>query len=175
MLMDEGLDTVPILLAKKIPIEPGETGESLEKKLAPLGAELLLQTLAAWEQNRLRPRPQDDSRATSAPRLRKEDARVDWSRRAEEIECRIRAFIPWPVAFTAIKGTTVKIFEAAIAPSENASPGETRSVDRQGILVACGSGTSLRLLVCQAEGGRRMAAAEFARGRRLTPGDLWGE
>jgi methionyl-tRNA formyltransferase len=173
MLMDEGLDTGPILLTKKIPIDLEDTGESLETKLAPMGAELLVVTLAAWEAGRITPQPQDDSRATKAPLIKKEHGRVDWSLDAKEIACRVRAFIPWPVAHAEIEGKKVKIFETAIAAQSSGSPGETLSIDNNGVTIACGSGTSIRLIEVQAEGKKRMAADAFARGQRIAPGKFW--
>ncbi|MFQ5792119.1 MAG: methionyl-tRNA formyltransferase, partial [Acidobacteriota bacterium] len=174
MLMDEGLDTGPILLQRQIPIEPQDTGESLEQKLARLGAKLLLETLAAWEQERLTPQPQDDSRATLAPRIKKEDARIDWNRTAETIECAARGFIPWPVAHTQLRGTLVRIWRATVAPPGEGRPGATLAISSDGVLVGCGLGTRLLLLEVQAEGKKRMAADAFARGRRLALGDRWG-
>jgi methionyl-tRNA formyltransferase len=173
MLMDEGLDTGPILHIRKVPIDPEDTGDSLESKLAPLGAELLLETLEAWEAGRIEPKPQDDTRATKAPLIKKEHARVDWKLDAEEIAWRVRAFIPWPVAFAELEGTKVKIFKAAVADPSGGSPGETLTVENEGITVACGSGTCLRLLEVQAEGKKRMAAGAFARGQRITTARLW--
>jgi methionyl-tRNA formyltransferase len=173
MLMDEGMDTGPSLLTRKISIGPEDTGKSLGAKMAPLGADLLLETLEAWEHGKITPQPQDDSRATKAPIIKKEHARVDWNLRAEEIECRIRAFIPWPVAYAELDGTTVKVHKAKVGPSSTEPAGETRAVEKQGIVVACGFGTSLRLVEVQAQGKNKMAADTFARGQRITPGTLW--
>lgn len=174
MLMDEGLDTGAILLQKKIPIEPRDTGTILEDKLALLGAELILDTLDGWKAESIEPIPQDDSRATLAPRIKQDDALVDWQKPAVEIERAIRGFNPWPVAHTTLRGKTVKLWSAAVTPPGEASPAETISVGPDGILVGCGEGTRLRLLELQAEGKRRMAAAAFARGQRLAAGDQWG-
>jgi methionyl-tRNA formyltransferase len=173
MLMDEGLDTGPILLTREIPIDPEDTGESLETKLAPIGAELLIETLESWEAGDIAPQPQDDSQATKAPLIKKEHARVDWSLDAKEIACRVRAFIPWPVAHAELEGTKVKIYKAEVADQPSASVGKTLSVDDEGITVSCGSGTSVRLIEVQAEGKKRMAADAFARGQRITPGKFW--
>jgi methionyl-tRNA formyltransferase len=173
MLMDEGLDTGPMLLKTKIAIEPEDTGGSLEEKLAPVGAELLLKTLASWAQDELTPEPQDDSFATLAPRIKKEDARIDWNLTAEEIACRIRAFRPWPVAFSKLDGKTVKIFESLVEPTGRGNPGQISAIEKDGIVVGCGSGTRLRILELQAEGKKRMAASDFARGQRLAPGMKW--
>jgi methionyl-tRNA formyltransferase len=173
MLMDEGLDTGPILLKTKLPIEPDDTGETLESKLAPLGAELLLETLGSWQTGSISPQPQDDSLATLAPRIKKEDARVDWNLIAGEISCRVRGFVPWPIAFADLEGTNVKIHKSEVATPGKASPGETLAVDKGGVVVGCGNRTRLRLIEVQAEGKKRMAADAFARGQRLAVGTMW--
>ena len=179
MLMDEGLDTGAILLQKRTAIEPDDTSALLEQRLALLGAELLLETLAGWEANTIAPRPQDDSRATLAPRIKVEDALVDWSRSSGEIERAIRGFNPWPVAHTTLRGQTVKHWGAAVEPVVNhggplGEPGEIVSISSEGILVRCGGSSLLRLSELQAEGKKRMAADAFARGQRLTAGVRWG-
>ena len=175
MLMDEGLDTGAILLQKTIPIEPEDTGATLEDKLALLGAELIGETLTGWQEATITPRPQDDSRATLAPRIKTEDALVDWTQSAGEMECRIRGFNPWPVAHTTLRGKAVKLWRARVAPSADVSPGETAAVTPDGILVGCGGGTQLCLLEIQIEGRKRMTAQAFARGQRLTAGERWGD
>jgi methionyl-tRNA formyltransferase len=174
MLMDEGLDTGPVLLERKLPIDPEDTGASLEAKLAPLGAELLLETLEALAAGSISPRAQDDSRASLAPRIKKEDARIDWNQPAEAIERRVRAFIPWPVAFTELEGKEIKIHQSRLEPPGEGSPGETLITDREGVVLGCGKGTRLRLLQVQAQGKKSMAAADFSRGQRLTVGTFWG-
>jgi methionyl-tRNA formyltransferase len=175
MLMDEGLDTGPVLLERRLPIEAEDTGATLEAKLAPLGAELLLETLDAWAAGNVSPRAQDDARASLAPRIKKEDARIDWSQSAKEIERRVRAFIPWPVAFTELDGKEIKVYRSSLEPPGEASPGETVSIDREGVVVGCGGGTRLRLLQVQAQGKKQMAATDFSRGQRLAVGTRWGE
>ena len=175
MLMDEGLDTGAILLQEKLPIEPDDTSATLEDKLAELGADLILETLDGWKAESIQAIPQDDGKATLAPRIKQNDAVVDWNGTAEEIERAIRGFIPWPVAHTTLHGKNVKLWSAAVTPSGDAAAGETISVGPEGILVGCGGGTRLRLLELQAEGKKRMAAAPFARGQHLSPGDRWGD
>jgi methionyl-tRNA formyltransferase len=174
MLMDEGMDTGPSLLRRTMPIDPGDTGESLSEKMAPMGAELLLETLEGWESGAITPQPQDDSLVTKAPLIKKEHARIDWSLEAHDIERRIRAFIPWPVAYAELEGATVKVHKAMVdATSSSGSPGETLKISHDGIVVACGSDTSLRLIEVQAQGKKKMAADAFARGQRIVPGTLW--
>lgn len=174
MLMDEGMDTGPILLQRKTPIRPEDTGERLEGRLAAIGAELLMETLEGWESGTLAPTPQDASKATLAPRIKKENALIDWNLTAPEIERRVRGFNPWPVAFSYLRDVEIKIWMASPAGGVSGAPGETLAIERDGVLVACGSNTGLRLLEVQAEGKRRLGAAQFARGFRLAPGDRWG-
>jgi methionyl-tRNA formyltransferase len=174
MLMDEGMDTGPILLQRKTPIRPEDTGQSLEVRLAILGAELLMETVAAWEAGALKPIPQDSDRATLAPRIKKQDALIDWTLTAREIERRVRGFIPWPVAHSSLRGVEVKIWSASAVDGVSGTPGETLSIERDSVLVASGSASALRLRELQAEGKRRMSAGELARGFRLTPGERWG-
>jgi methionyl-tRNA formyltransferase len=174
MLMDEGMDTGPILLQRKTPIRPEDTGQSLEVRLAILGAELLMETVAAWEAGALQPIPQDSDRATLAPRIKKQDALIDWTLSAGEIERRVRGFIPWPVAHSSLRGVEVKIWSASAVEGVSGTPGETLSIERDSVLVASGSASALRLRELQAEGKRRMSAGEFARGFRLATGERWG-
>ena len=172
MLIDEGLDTGPTLLARATPIGPEETAPELEARLGPLGAQLLLETLDGLERGTLAPRPQDHARATLAPILRKEDARIDWARPAEEIARRVRGLLPWPGTVTTIAGGELKVLRARVEPGTgtDAPPGTVLAVDREGLLVAAGAGTRLRLLDVQPESRRPMAAAAFAAGARLPPG-----
>jgi methionyl-tRNA formyltransferase len=180
MLIDEGLDTGPILLARSLAIGPEETAEELEPRLARLGADLLLETVRGLAEGTVVPRPQDHSRATQAPMLRKEDGRIDWSRPALVLARRVRAFEPWPGSTTTLEGKGVKVVRARVAepgagepgPAEKdeGGPGSVTAVDREGIVVACGDGTRLRLLDVQPESRRAMSAAAFAAGARLRPG-----
>jgi methionyl-tRNA formyltransferase len=180
MLMDEGLDTGAILLQKRIAIEPDDTSATLEDKLSVLGAELLLETLEGWQANTISPLPQDDSRATLAPRIKVLDALVDWSRPAAEIERSVRGFDPWPIAHTTLRGKTVKLRRATVDSSGSpeagiGEPGEILSISREGIVVRCGGESILRLGELQVEGKKRMAADAFARGQRLATGVRFGD
>jgi methionyl-tRNA formyltransferase len=171
MLIDEGLDTGPTLLARGTPIGLEETAAELEPRLARLGAEVLLETVRGLAEGRLAPTPQDASRATLAPLLKKEDGRLDWARSALELRCRIRGFQPWPGAFATWRGRTVKVLKARPEAGGQAPPGTVLDVGRDGVLVACGEGTALRLLEVQPESGRPMPASAFASGQRLRAGD----
>ncbi len=178
MLMDAGLDTGPILLQKKMAIQEEDTGGSLETKLAPIGAELLLETLSRWERGELTPVPQDDAKATLAPRIKKEDALVDWSIPAAEIERKVRAFDPWPVAFVPLRGgVSLRIWKTRVAPPTETSvagPGRILHIERDALVVACGGRTALIVDEVQPAGKERMSASAFARGKRLAPGDFLG-
>ncbi len=175
MLMDEGLDTGAILLQEKLSIQPHDTSRTLEDKLAQVGADLILETLGRWEAGSIAPIPQDNARATLAPRIKQVDALVNWNQTAVEIERALRGFIPWPVAHTTLGSKKIKLWSAAVAPSGEGATGETISMEPEGILVGCGGATRLLLVELQAEGKKRVAAAAFARGQRLSSGDRWGE
>jgi methionyl-tRNA formyltransferase len=176
MLIDEGLDTGPTLLARATPIGPGETAAELEPRLARLGAEVLLETVRGLEQGSLVPLPQDHARATLAPLLKKEDGRIAWSAPAATIACRARGFFPWPGAFTFHEGRLLKALRVGEATSGTAGvdPGTVAALDRDGVTVACGGGSALRLLEVQPESRRAMPAAAWAAGARLRPGARLG-
>jgi len=172
MQIDEGLDTGPLLLARTLAIGPDETAAELEERLARLGGELLVETLAGLEKGSLQPMPQDAGRATHAPLLKKEDGRVDWSRPAHAIACRARGFHPWPGAFTGHAGRLVKLLRVREGPlaATAAEPGQVTQVETAGVFVACGGGSSLRLEEVQPESRRAMPAFAWAQGARLGPG-----
>jgi methionyl-tRNA formyltransferase len=178
MLMDAGLDTGPILLQRKVAIDDSDTGGSLEAQLAPLGAELLLETLDRWGRGEIHPIPQADAEATLAPRIKKEDALVEWSRPAREIHQRVRAFDPWPVAFVPLPGGAAlriwKTREVASGLAGDLPPGHIVRAEGDSLVVACGGRTALLVDEVQPAGKDRMTAAAFARGRRLGPGDALG-
>jgi methionyl-tRNA formyltransferase len=175
MLLDEGMDTGPLLLRRETPIGSDETAGELEPRLAALGAALLLETLEGLRQGTLRPTPQDASAATLAPILRKQDGHVDWSSDAAALGRRVRGFSPWPGTFTAWSGATLKLLRAMPAEGfTQASPGEVAWVDRSGVTVACGGGTLLQLLEVQPESRKAMSAAAWATGARLAPGARLG-
>jgi methionyl-tRNA formyltransferase len=176
MQIDEGLDTGPLLLARALPIGPDETAAELEPRLARLGGELLVETLAGLERGALQPVPQDASRATHARLLKKEDGRVDWSLPARAIACRARGFHPWPGAFTRHAGRLVKLLRVreATPVTGSAEPGEVLRVAPAGIAVACGAQTTLLLEEVQPESRRAMRAGEWAQGARLLAGERLG-
>jgi methionyl-tRNA formyltransferase len=172
MLIDEGLDTGPTLLARPLAIGPEETAPELEARLGPLGAAVLLETLDALAARRIVPQPQDHARATLAPILRKEDGRIEWTRPAEEIARRVRGLLPWPGTVTTWTGGELKVLRAR-AEAEGAGeapPGTVLAVERDALVIAAGGGSRLRVLEVQPESRRPMSAAAFAAGARLQAG-----
>ncbi len=176
MLIDEGLDTGPTLLARSTPIGPEETAAELEARLAHLGADVLLETVRGLGDGTLVPVPQDHARATLAPILKKEDGRIDWSRPAAATRCRARGFHPWPGAFTFHDGRLLKVLRVREVPGAGpaAEAGTVVAIDGAGVRVACGDGSRLLLLEVQPESRRAMTAAAWASGARLRPGARLG-
>ncbi|HET9314382.1 MAG TPA: methionyl-tRNA formyltransferase [Vicinamibacteria bacterium] len=171
MLIDAGLDTGPVLLARSTPIGEEETAEQLERRLAVLGAELLVDTLNGLVDGSVTPTPQDHERATHAPIIRKEDGVIDWSRPADAIERKVRGFHAWPGATTALAGRGLKVLRARVLPGSPAdAPGTLVHADRDGLVVACGDATRLLLLEVQPESRNAMPSGAFAAGARLAPG-----
>lgn len=161
MKMDAGLDTGPMLRARAIPIAPDETGASLHDKLATLGAELLIATLADYFSGLIVPQPQDDALATLAPRIDKDEGRIDWTRPAVEIERLVRAFTPWPGTFTGFNGALLKILRGTVIAG-SAAPGQVIRSDG-GLAVGTGDGLFVPQTV-QLAGKNPVTAGDFARG-----------
>jgi methionyl-tRNA formyltransferase len=162
--MDEGLDTGDILLQRKLDISPDETGGSLHDRLAELAPELLLESLRLLANGNAPRIPQNKSLAIYAPKLNRENGRIDWSEPAEVIERKIRAYNPWPGAFTKINGRNLKIFSAWIV-DHSGKPGEILQSEKE-LVVAAGKG-ALSFGEVQLEGKRRMSVAKFLRGRPI--------
>ena len=165
MYMDEGLDTGDILLQRKIDISPSETGATLHDRLAQIAPEALLESLRLLATGNAPRIPQDQALATYAPKLNREAGRLNWNESVEAIERKIRAYNPWPGAFTEFSGRNLKIFAASIVDLRG-KPGEILRKDRD--LVVATSDRALSLTDVQLEGKRRMSAAEFLRGRTLS-------
>ena len=164
MYMDEGLDTGDILLQRKIDISPNEIGASLHDRLAEIAPTTLLEALRLLANSNAPRIPQDKALATYAPKLNREAGRINWNESAEQIQRNIRAYNPWPGAFTEFDNRKLKVFSAAIAELRGRS-GEILRRDRE--LVVATSDGSLSLTEVQFEGKRRMSAAEFLRGAKL--------
>ncbi len=193
MQIDAGLDTGPTLLKHETEIAPDETAPQLYARLAEAGAPLMIETLRGLGRGTITPIAQDNSRATLAPPLKKEDGRIDWQLPAQNIYNRVRGFQPWPGAFTQFRGKQCAIWgkpaksDPSVATGESVGaglrpapttapqaaremPGTIRVSDGE-IEVACGEQTALRLEFVQLEGRKRTTAREFANGARLQPGE----
>jgi len=173
MKMDAGLDTGAIVAQTRTPILPEDNSQTLHDRLAQLGAELLVKTIPDFVAGKIQPQPQPAEDVTYAAKIKKEDGRIDWNLSAQKILDRLRAFTPWPGAFTFLKvepkPQLLKIWKAEIV-ERSGNAGEILSVDKNGIVVACGQ-NALRILELQREGGRRMNAAEFLAGHLLKVGE----
>ncbi len=172
MRMEAGMDTGPVYAVARSPIAPEEDAGSLSARLARDGAELLVATLPAIEYGSAVAVPQEGSLATLCPKIRREDGQADFSRPAEELVNRLRAFTPWPGLFAFRGGRRVKLLAArAVEGRAGAAPGEVLSAGEE-VVVACGTG-ALALSRLQAEGRRPLDAATFVRGERVAPGETW--
>jgi methionyl-tRNA formyltransferase len=167
MYMDEGLDTGDILLQRTIDIRPSDTGASLHDRLAQIAPDALLESLRLLAIGAAPRVPQDNALATSAPKLRRQHGRIDWSEPAEAIERKIRAFNPWPGAFMTISTngiSNLKVFSATVVDLAG-TPGEILRSQNE-LIVAAGKG-ALSLREVQLEGKRRMSTSEFLRGHTI--------
>jgi methionyl-tRNA formyltransferase len=162
ILMDQGVDTGPILSQLCTPISAEDTAASLAERLAERGATLLLDTLPGYLEGKIQPQRQDDSRATYAPMLEKEDGELDFSQTAEALERRVRSFNPWPGAYTFWKGQLLKIHRAHVAHSQGSPPG-AKSVHDSLPAIACSQGL-LVLDEVQPAGKRPMPGHSFLQG-----------
>lgn len=169
MCMDEGLDTGPVYLLESIPIAADETAATLHDKLADLGARNIVKALAGIACGELQPQPQPADGATYANKITKAQARIRWSQPAAEIERAIRAFDPFPGAFSHFNQQLVKVWAAQLVTDFSGQPGEVSAATEAGIVVACGS-DALRLTELQRQGGKRLPASEFLRGFPIEAG-----
>jgi methionyl-tRNA formyltransferase len=172
MRIDAGLDTGDILLQKEFAIAPDDTAETLAPRLAEAGAVLMMETLAGLQAGTIAPHAQDNSLASLAPILKKEDGEIDFSRSAAEIYNRLRGFQPWPGAYTKFRGKHLQVLRASVSDRSLAA-GELR-VEGNRLYAGCGKGTSVELLEIQIEGKKRSAAREFIQGYRLKEGEKLG-
>ena len=175
MRINAGLDTGDILLQREMTIAPDDTSETLAPRLSAIGADLMVETLHGLSAGTIAARPQEDSLATLAPILKKEDGAIDFRRPAGEIVNRLRGFQPWPGAFTTFRGKALSVRSArASGTSGQAAPGSIESAaDR--LLVQCGGGASIEILELQPEGKKRMAARDFIHGYQPKSGERLGE
>ncbi len=172
MLMDEGLDTGDILLTSKTEISPDDTSATLHNRLADLGADLLIKTLKAVAVGNINPIPQDRTRATYAPMLKKKDGHINWEMAADKLESFIRGMTPWPGAFTFCDNIRLKIFTSTpIMMSVDNPPGTVLKGFPDELRIATGKG-ALSILEIQGESGKRLAIKDFLRGFKLPVGTV---
>lgn len=175
MRIDAGLDTGDMLLKAETVIEPGETAIELGKRLAVMGAELLVKTLEGLAAGTIVPEKQNSAEATYAPLLKKEDGRIDWTQTAPAIHNRVRGLQPWPGAYTTFRGQTLHIWSSHVAGEPAGRQGPCGGfVSLKPSIVRCGAG-ALELREVQLEGRKRIPAEAFANGQRLTANDILGE
>ncbi len=170
MLLDAGMDTGPILLTAETGVEESDTLGTLHDRLASMGAYLLLQTLDGLEKGTITPLPQDSSRATYAPKIEKEEGRINWQRPARQLFNLVRAFDPWPGAFTTWGGRNLKLFRPSpLEEGTKEAPGTVIQTSAAGLRIATSHG-DLLIRELQLENRPRMGVAEFLRGYPLKPG-----
>jgi len=174
MRIDAGLDTGEMLLRAETAIGPEETAIELRDRLAVMGADLLVETLARIEAGTLVPEAQDPSRATLAPILKKEDGSIDWRSPAPAIHNRVRGLLPWPGAYTKFRGQTLHIWKSRVAAGASGQAGQLLRAGRA-LQVICGDGAALELLELQLEGKKRISGEAFANGQRLQENESFGE
>jgi len=172
MLIDEGMDSGPILAASALPIAPEDTTDILLDKLAGISGPLLLATMRRWMSGEIEARPQDHERATFAPSLRKEDGLIDWRKTAAAVVHHLRGVSPWPGAYTICQGKTLKVLRARVDTGEG-TPGQVLRAKKE-LVVAAGQ-EAVSLLEVQLENKKAMDIASFLNGVRLNPGDHLGD
>jgi methionyl-tRNA formyltransferase len=181
MQLDEGMDTGPVLLERRVAIDPGETAGQLLERLAPIGAQALLEAIAGLAAGTAHPVAQDHARATHAPMLAKSDGAIDFTQPASAVAARIRGVDPWPGAQALLRGQPVKLFGARATTATGASPagpasaapGTVLAIDAAGAQVACGEGAVV-IAEIQSPGRKRLTLPQFASGRGIAAGDRLG-
>ena len=172
MKIAPALDTGDILAQESTAIGPEDTSATLHDRLAHMGAELLVRSIPDYMTGKLVPRPQPAEGASYAPKISKQDGRIDWRQPARVIWNRVRGLVPWPGAYTHLPASPqphlLKLWQAEVARSKG-TPGQILQADRNGLVVACGE-DALRIIILQREGGRRLKAQEFLAGHPLQPG-----
>jgi len=174
MRLVEKMDAGPIFLQEEVSLAPDETTASLQAKLTPVGARLLVKTIHRLKEGSLTPRPQDEAGATIAPMIKKENGLIDWNQSAAALERRVRGFHPWPSAYTHWQGKLLKILRATVVNTDvGRNPGEVVRADGGGFWVSSGAGV-LSLEIVQMENKKQLAGIEFIRGARIEEGDRLG-
>jgi len=173
MRMEEALDSGPVYLMRSIPIAAEDIAGTVHDKLAALGARCIVEALPAIADGTLKAVPQSEAGATYAHKIAKDEAAIDWRREADEVVRQVRAFNPFPGAYSTLRGEPLKVWRGAVMPGSSAPPGTILRADAQGIVVACGGG-ALRATELQRAGGKCLAAADFLHGLSLAPGERFG-
>jgi len=163
----DAVDTGSIILHKSMPIGPDETAGEVHDRMMILGADAVLETVKMIDAGTVEPKPQDDSLATSAPKIFREDGRIDWTRSAADIHNHIRGLSPYPGAWTHHNGTLIKLYRSRPI-ARSGAPGEV--IDAEQFIVGCGDG-AVQILELQQEGRKRTKATDFVRGYEITKGD----
>ncbi len=170
MYMAKELDAGDIIHTVKTAIDIDETAQELTLRLADLGAQALSETVDMLANGTAVRTPQEHEKHTYAPMLSKALSPIDWTKSARQIHDQVRGLIPWPCASTVVGGKNVKVFKTAFGAETAAAAGTVVSAGKQGIEIACGDGQTLRITQLQAEGGKRMAAADYLRGHSVQVG-----
>lgn len=173
MQMDVGLDTGAMLLKKSCPITAKDTTQTLHDKLALLGAGAIVEALQLLERGRLAGVPQDDAQASYAAKLSKAEAQLDWTGTATQLARAVRAYNPFPIAHSTLNETPIKIWQASVRNGLAGEPGTVLSIEKNGIVVACGQ-DALCLEILQRANGKTLPAAQFVQGFAVHPGDRFG-
>jgi methionyl-tRNA formyltransferase len=177
MKMDVGLDTGDILAQDRTPILPQDNAATLHDRLARMGAELLVRTIPDLVSGRILPAQQPAEGVSLAPKIRKQDGKIEWSQPARFVWNRVRGLVPWPGAFTFVEDhgaqRMLKIWDAAFTDEKSGAPGQILTADKSGLLVACGLG-ALQIIQLQLEGARRLSAQQFLAGHPLRSGQRLG-
>ena len=178
MYMAEKLDAGDILTSVEVPILEDDNVGTMHDKLSEAGAKLLSETIPKLLKNELTPIVQDEEKATFASNIQREQEKVDWTQSGEAIYNHIRGLNPWPVAYTLLKGTVLKIWQSKKIPNENkAAPGTVVTIEDDGIVIATGNETAIKITELQPSGKKRMSAEQYLRGAAsdLTTGTILGE
>lgn len=171
MHMALALDAGDIIAQSATPIDPDETVESLHDRLAQMGADLLVETVTAIGNGTATRTPQAEDQVTLAPMLSRALSPMDWTRTARELHDQVRGLIPWPAAVTELNGIRCKIFSTSVLEETTGKePGTVLMADKKGLKLACGGGTVLQINELQADGGKRMKAADYLRGHPIPVG-----
>ena len=167
MYMAKELDAGDVILCRETAIDPDEDAQTLTARLAALGADALAEAVEQLQSGTAVRTPQDHSAYTYAPMLDRSLSPMDFTRSARHLHDQVRGLIPWPCASMTLDGKTVKVYRTAVGGETALAAGKIAEAGKQGLAVACGDGRLLRILELQAEGGKRMAAADYLRGHPL--------